>query len=104
MIEFLTENWKWFAAIFISIVEFVCLFVFRKRSTIVDNSLFKNLSLWIAEAEEVYGAGKGDMKLHYVLEKAKFYFGDLVSVDSVKPYIEWLLALPKKKKEGIDNE
>lgn len=102
--DFLQSNWKWLTYVALVVAEIIFVIFFKKKSTIVDSSLLSHLCIWIDEAETSIGAGKGKEKLEYVLGKCSLYLGDLYVEKDIRKYIEFLLSLPEKKKEGISNE
>lgn len=81
----------------------IVVFILRKpsKTEIYDASAYNKIAILIKEAEEKFGAGNGEKKLAYVLDK----YCNLLSIDkddywtiaSIKHIVEFILSTPSKK-------
>lgn len=111
MIEFMLENWKFLLEIFLLVLSFVLLFLKKKAKIVVDDKvlgyMFREIPIWIKEAEDLYSSGNGENKFLYVCNKALQYIADSLSISikdipgsmvlEIKDMIEDVLSTPIKK-------
>lgn len=98
--EFIVNYWEYISCGILFILEIIILIVKKRSKTeIVDNGLFKAVCDAVAEAENRFGAGNGEVKLNFVLAKlsSRYIDNDLISSDMLKSIVEYVLTLPTKK-------
>lgn len=111
MIEFILENWKFLLEIFLLVLSFFLLLLKKKAKIVIDDkvlaSLFREIPVWISEAEDIYSSGNGENKFLFVCNKALQYIADSLSISikeipgslilEIKEMIEDVLSTPIKK-------
>ena len=78
-----------------------------KELTDAVNIILQQVPLYISFAENIFGAGCGDKKLHYVLENIKNIcstFGVNYDGAYFADYVESILATPTKKVECVKEQ
>ena len=102
MIEFLQANWFYLVVAVLGLIEFFLL-IFKKNK-IIDSALTSLLEVlpgMVTAAETLFGAGRGQDKLQWVVKIAQAYYeslGGQNEIDSIIfEQIEKILATPEKK-------
>lgn len=107
MIQFLRDYWQYiFYAVLLSLSFLTLVLKRRSKVEIIDNSFWSDIITAVQEAENLYGAGTGFHKLHFVIEKVLSAHGldsDNVALRNLFiSMVEVLLTTPQKKE--IKNE
>lgn len=100
--DFLIENWKWLTAIGLGLLELILLLIFKKRPQINFRGFLESICGWILQAENKFTVGSE--KMSYVLACARTYLGEFYDEKSVRAIVEYVLTLPQKKKEKINEK
>lgn len=101
ILNFISTHFRLILEVVILIIS-VIVFILRKptKNTLIDNSAMFKLVDFVQEAENEFGAGHGDDKLRYVIEKYCQLKGITLNRDIwtlLKCLIERILSTPHKK-------
>lgn len=101
MIDWILQHYDLLISGFLVLIS-VITFILRKpnKTSIYDSSAYKNLAILVNEAEEKFGAGKGEEKLDYVLRKYCALYSikpDTFTLSSIRHLVEFILSTPHKK-------
>lgn len=98
IVDFIRDNWQYFSAALVVVLEIVLLFLKRSKSLALTDGQIDNLIDWVLEAEKFIGSGKGNEKIKYVCQK----FHDRYPTSNMEDWairysVERILTTPQKK-------
>lgn len=103
IVDFLRDNWQYISAGLVVLLDILIL-IFKRRLKVnytLPSSWYPDLIDIVSEAEDVFGAGHGSEKLHYVKQRMKARIGlkynDGVLDFMIGEFVERILNTPTKK-------